>query len=65
MTEEKYVVTARVSAEVAARLDRLAEQAQRSKSDVIRLLIENATAADLIPASLKETTAEPSTEAAQ
>jgi predicted transcriptional regulator len=62
---ESIVVFARVPPQVAAKLERLAEQAQRSKSDVIRLLIENATTDDLIPASLKEAAGDQAQEAAQ
>jgi predicted transcriptional regulator len=61
---ETVVIVTRVAPELAAKLDRLAELAQRSRSDALRLIIENATPDDLIPASLKES-AEPDTEAAQ
>ena len=54
---ETVVIVTRVAPETAAKLDRLAELAQRSRSDTLRLLIENATMDDLIPASLKEASA--------
>ena len=61
---ETVVIVTRVAPELAAKLDRLAEIGQRSRSDTLRLIIENATPDDLIPASLKGA-AEPDADAAQ
>jgi predicted transcriptional regulator len=61
---ETVVIVTRVAPELAAKLDRLAEIGQRSRSDTLRLIIENATTDDLIPASLKEAAGDQAQEAA-
>lgn len=63
MEKDKRVIYAEVPTATYERLEMLAEQAQRSKGSVIRLLIENATTDDLIPVALK--TPEQGQEAAQ
>lgn len=45
--ETMVVVAAKVSQTTAAKLERLAKETRRSRSQVIRLLIERATISDL------------------
>ena len=44
--------------ETAEKLDKLVEQSRRSRSSIIRILIENAELADLVPFEAKQETKE-------
>ena len=46
-------IGARVPQEIAEKLDRLAAQTRRTRSETLRLLIENAEPADLVPAEMR------------
>lgn len=57
MSEDKapmVVVTSKVPPSVMAKLERLAKESRRSKSQVIRLLIERALITDLDVRTLRE-----------
>ena len=49
---ETYI-GARVPQEILDKLDRLAAQTRRTRSETLRILIENAEIADLVPPELR------------
>lgn len=53
LEDGRITVGARVSTETYEKLQWLAQQSRRSMSDVIRILIENATLMDLAPEALR------------
>ena len=50
MKQRFRTVFSKLPIEIAEKLDILAEQSRRSKSAIIRILIEDAELADLVPA---------------